>query len=308
SMSIQLAPKPGFCVKSSVIQPAAFSIRTQPVQVPAGLKVFVNVAWDKNVPSPPEGSEEDIRRAMQGQDVNEPNVHGWFVPVVVSEGRQDVDKAGKPALVFDCVYNSSIKTRSLADVEFKSFLVELALQRIEAQTGLALSRQIGTPNIASKGKLTPRTVHVPTRLFEPSSSSAKMGTAQAQGSAQSAVVENSSSSNSPLIWRWAKEGDKLRVTVAVPRLTRDLIEAATLDIEARRLILCVPGRPMLDINLDLSDAEIVARASLSAAAQQQPDSSKVSGTTLTLKRQRDFDVDGARAEWRVADPVLVVFV
>lgn len=41
-------------------------------------------------------------------------------------------------------------------------LIELALQRIEAQTSLVLSRQIGTPNIAAKGKLEPRRVWVPT--------------------------------------------------------------------------------------------------------------------------------------------------
>jgi hypothetical protein len=43
-----------------------------------------------------------------------------------------------------------------------SFLpTELALQRIEAQTSLVLSRQIGTPNIVAKGKLEPRRVWVP---------------------------------------------------------------------------------------------------------------------------------------------------
>lgn len=43
-------------------------------------------------------------------------------------------------------------------------LIELALQRIEAQASLVLSRQIGTPNIAAKGKLEPRRVWVPTWL------------------------------------------------------------------------------------------------------------------------------------------------
>lgn len=43
---------------------------------------------------------------------------------------------------------------------------ELAIQRIEDQTSLVLSRQISTPNIASKGKLAPRTVWVPTALIQ----------------------------------------------------------------------------------------------------------------------------------------------
>lgn len=45
-------------------------------------------------------------------------------------------------------------------------LPELAFQRIEAQHSLLLSRQIGTPNIASKGKLHPRSVLIPTSLYE----------------------------------------------------------------------------------------------------------------------------------------------
>lgn len=45
--------------------------------------------------------------------------------------------------------------------------VELAFQRIEAQTSgaILLSRQIATPNIASKGKLEPRTVKIPSILY-----------------------------------------------------------------------------------------------------------------------------------------------
>lgn len=46
--------------------------------------------------------------------------------------------------------------------------VELALQRVEAQSSLRLSRTLGTPNIASKGKLGPRTVDIPLALFPPS--------------------------------------------------------------------------------------------------------------------------------------------
>ncbi|CAA7261955.1 unnamed protein product [Cyclocybe aegerita] len=102
---------------------------------------------------------------MQGEDVDETNPSGWYVPVIVSNGREDKDKAGNPSIVFDCIYHTSVKSRTLCDPEFKIFLVELALQRIEAQTGLSLSRNIATPNIASKGKLLPRTVQIPASLL-----------------------------------------------------------------------------------------------------------------------------------------------
>ncbi|KAF8966944.1 pre-RNA processing PIH1/Nop17-domain-containing protein [Flammula alnicola] len=210
---IELAPKPGFCVKSSTLTaavlptpPSGSKVKENanllepapgPIPVAKGLKVFVNIAWDANVPPPPEGSEDAIQRAMQGEDVDEENPSGWYVPVIVSNARQDKDKAGNSSLVFDCIYNTTVKSRTLRDPEFKVFLVELALQRIEAQTGLALSRNIGTPNISSKGKLLPRTVQVPSALLPaltgaPSSSSLS-------SSKSTANAPKLTGSNAPLI-------------------------------------------------------------------------------------------------------------
>jgi hypothetical protein len=144
---ITLKPVPGFCVKTATLQPALYeplpgdNAKLEPSEViPAGRKVFVNIAWDANVPPPPEGSEQDIKKAMTGEDTDD----GWFVPVVVSHPRQDKDKgmsspilendafipslyclwqAGKPSLVFDCVFNSTVKTRTLIDQDFKIFLI-----------------------------------------------------------------------------------------------------------------------------------------------------------------------------------------
>jgi hypothetical protein len=102
---VTLKPTPGFCVKTSTLQPAIYSPfnrphpppnsldpRIAPIPIPKGLKIFINIAWDPNVPPPPEGSEDVIQRAMVGDDVDELNPDGWYVPVVVSEGRQDKDK------------------------------------------------------------------------------------------------------------------------------------------------------------------------------------------------------------------------
>lgn len=54
------------------------------------------------------------------------------------------------------------------------------------------------------------------------------------------------------------------------------------------------GHPPLDINVGVSDAEIAATCGT------EPDGG------LTLKRERELDVEAATAEWRVADGVLVV--
>ncbi|KAG6856545.1 hypothetical protein H0H87_003364 [Tephrocybe sp. NHM501043] len=306
---IALKPVAGFCVKSSTTQPAVFSPNppqngvlepTTPIAIPIGFKVFANIAWDPNVPPPPQGSEEVIHRAMQGQDVDEGNSDGWYVPVVVSNGRQDKDK-------------------------------ELALQRIEAQTSLSLSRQIGTPNITSKGKLLPRTVYIPSFLVNqglspsvpPAQTAAKPliqevtpATSSAAGGKPKGILKAASSpstnqqeskvQHSRPTWSWSKDGAKIEIKIQVPNLPRALIENATLDIEPRRFMVNIPDRPILDVDLSLSDAEIVATAASPTSATLHEGNGGEPNNTLTLKRQRPFDVDGATSEWRVVENVLVI--
>lgn len=116
TVRVTLAPTAGFCVKSKALQPAVCRVvgHASPVEpshsqrldvqtpttfsIPKGTKVFINIAWDGNVPPPPEGSEEAVQRAMRGDAVegNETGEEGeeeaWFVPVIVSEPRGDADK------------------------------------------------------------------------------------------------------------------------------------------------------------------------------------------------------------------------
>lgn len=66
---------------------------------------------------------------------------------------------------------------------------ELSFQRIEAQSQLVLSRQIGMPNIAAKGKLQPRTLSIPSFLAPPVS----------EAKAAETLQPNSDSMKKPLI-------------------------------------------------------------------------------------------------------------
>jgi hypothetical protein len=82
-----------------------------------------------------------------------------------------------------------------------------------------------------------------------------------------------------------------------------------LDIEPRRFIVGIPDYPALDVSLDLSDAEIVATSSSKTSVSLHGTSGEEAhepDNILTLKRQRDLDVDGATAEWRVAEGILVL--
>lgn len=151
------------------------------------------------------------------------------------------------------------------------------MQRIEVQCGVILSRTIATPNIASKGKLAPRTVTLPA-IPQPNDK-------------PKPFIEEVPEST-PSFWTWSKEGDRLQVSIPTPNITPTLIKDATLDLEARRIIISIPTLPTLDIDLDLSDAELVSK---------HPQSD-----VLSLKRQRPFLVDEASSEWRVKDRLLVL--
>ncbi|KIM77387.1 hypothetical protein PILCRDRAFT_12029 [Piloderma croceum F 1598] len=349
-VSVKLKPSPGFVVKSTTLNDAQYRSHSQALStpsstllepssdigilVPKGLKVFVNIAWDANVPPPPEGSEDVIQKAMLGEDLDDLNPEGWYVPAIVSGGRQDKDKAGKLSLVFDAVFNSSLKTRTLTDPEFKTFLIELAFQRIEAQKSgsILLSRQIGTPNIASKGKLEPRTVQIPRVLYpEGHPSRGAMGggvdagvdlgasgggkgkgkklieeIGEGEKNKGKGILKTPAKSVSSTVevpsWTWSKTSNKIKIIINVPKLTHPQIPSSTLDLEPRRIILSTPALYELDVNLDASDAEIAATFSKEGGAGEDGMES-----ALTLKRMRDLDVQEARAEWRVGEGVVVVY-
>ncbi|KAI0688502.1 pre-RNA processing PIH1/Nop17-domain-containing protein [Cytidiella melzeri] len=345
-----LSPLAGFCIKSSALQPAvckvtgestaALSAQTSSAILPLnntiavarGQKVFINIAWDANVPPPPDASNDEIQKAMNGgQDFDDDVLASggaWFVPVIVSEPRTDVDKAGKPSIVFDCVYNSSLKSRCLREPNFRAFLTELGLQRIEAQHSVALSRHLGTPNIASKGKLFPRTALVPLRLYPEAHPLREQVTKQKasliqeiEPQAPPATIHEKSTESKPKgilknltqdprsqtpesddvkpRFAWAKEGDRIAIKVHAPNVTRVQVQNATLDVEPRRVILHVPPHYTLDIDLSLSDAQIAATFGGTSSSED---------SVLMLKRQREFDVEGAKAEWSIQQGRLTVFV
>lgn len=115
STLVKLQPTPGFVIKSVASEPgfyvsspeesppqAGASVsnvlepKAQPrrVVIPKGQKVFLNIAWDLVVPPPPPADEATIQRAMAGADLDDTDVgtSTYYVPVVVSEPREDKDK------------------------------------------------------------------------------------------------------------------------------------------------------------------------------------------------------------------------
>ena len=90
TLEITLNPRPGFCVKSAALEPGVYNGK---IPVPAGLKTFVNVAYDDDAPPPAPGALETAQAAMlsQGPLPSDDDV-APFLPVLVSEGRSVTDK------------------------------------------------------------------------------------------------------------------------------------------------------------------------------------------------------------------------
>ncbi|KAI0255505.1 hypothetical protein BJV78DRAFT_1176162 [Lactifluus subvellereus] len=148
---------------------------------------------------------------------------------------------------------------------------ELALQQIEAQNSLVLSRGFGTPNISSEGVLEQQVISVPATLFPPGHhrrvlsdkpSTKKLIEEVADGTVAPSDLHTSRGRNKPHdnsapeipTWTCRQEGREIRITIYDPKITCATI--STLDLEPCRLILLIPDLYALDIDLNLSDASL----------------------------------------------------
>jgi hypothetical protein len=105
TININVSPSPGFCIKSRLLQPgilnatsnlSTVSTTNQSVQtkvpVPQGIKVFVNIAWSKDVPPPLDGVERASELATHSRQMDLKSRQGTQIPVFVSDGRLNSDK------------------------------------------------------------------------------------------------------------------------------------------------------------------------------------------------------------------------
>ena len=95
---VNVSPSPGFCIKSKLLQPGILNVISSyepagaPVPVPQGRKVFVNIAWSKDVPPPLGGIEKVIEFATRRRQTHLKNETDTPISVFASSGRLDTDK------------------------------------------------------------------------------------------------------------------------------------------------------------------------------------------------------------------------
>lgn len=123
--TITLNPSPGFVIKTHLLK--SRNKRDQ------GIKVFINACTDPQIPQPEEVyGEELFMRIQNGED--------WIVPIVVSKQREDVDRAGKRALVWDCCMHPRVVLEATKDKGVKVILIETCIELVEDSSSVELSR------------------------------------------------------------------------------------------------------------------------------------------------------------------------
>jgi hypothetical protein len=89
NVTIDVSPSPGFCVKSKVLDVTSTHA---PVPISQDLKVFVNIAWSKDVPPPLDDIEKTSEVAAHSRQMDLESERDNPIFVFVSEGRVDTDK------------------------------------------------------------------------------------------------------------------------------------------------------------------------------------------------------------------------
>ncbi|KAL7411720.1 pre-RNA processing PIH1/Nop17-domain-containing protein [Mrakia frigida] len=146
-----ITPLASFLLKSYLDKEANIFIPTQgsSTTFPPKLKVFINVTHHHLVPAPPPPSSKGV------------SLDVW-VPGVVGDVSVTVDKVGNPSLLIDVVLSTEVHTKLKKDPEFKLYIIQVALEKVEEKLSIDLSRNYSLPKtLASKGPLLPRTVILP---------------------------------------------------------------------------------------------------------------------------------------------------
>jgi len=102
NVTINLSPSPGFCIKSKLLQPGVLNVTStqNPVPIPQGLKVFVNIAWSKDVPPPLDGVQKALEYAAHNRRMDGKSQRESPISVFTFDGRLDTDKGTSIFLVY----------------------------------------------------------------------------------------------------------------------------------------------------------------------------------------------------------------
>ncbi|CAG8570280.1 12048_t:CDS:2 [Rhizophagus irregularis] len=220
--SIQLLPNPGFVIKI--------------------------------LPCPPNATETEIKKSMNG---DEDSI--YRVPTVISNIREDKDNKEDLCYVCDAIIHTLPFKRTREDSDFKLYIIELAVEMIEEQFNLELTRNFAYPKISYKGKIEEKPVMIPKQQKS-------LITEISTKPSQRKIIDEKSTKNvrtldKPKYTITEEFRDKrlfLIITIDTPSMQS--VKDSTLDLEPLRLIFNSPRKYNLDITLPSKVNIISAKA------------------------------------------------
>ncbi|KAI8581482.1 hypothetical protein K450DRAFT_298546 [Umbelopsis ramanniana AG] len=147
--TVQIQPIAGFVCKTKTT--------TALKGFPIGTKVFINICHAPEVPEPtPTATEKDIQKALRAEEGA-----NYQVPMSLGATRYDFDHAEKACMVIDACIHTQPFLRAERDLDYRLYILELAMELVEERDKVQLSREFTMPNISSKGTIPPRMLQVP---------------------------------------------------------------------------------------------------------------------------------------------------
>uniref|UniRef100_A0A0A9WZ62 PIH1 domain-containing protein 1 n=1 Tax=Lygus hesperus TaxID=30085 RepID=A0A0A9WZ62_LYGHE len=106
-------PSAGFCVKTRTLE---------------GDKVFINICYTDEIPSPREISDEELIQILESEEAS-----NYTVPLSLGDLHIEADKSGNSCSVYDVAISTSFYNKILKNQLFKTFLMTVVMEGIESK-------------------------------------------------------------------------------------------------------------------------------------------------------------------------------
>lgn len=155
--ALTIQPRAGYSYKTTIE-----SRQKQPEQstldIDNGCQVYINICYSDSLPAPKLASEDEIQKALLAA----PGAT-YQVPLSLGQPRKLAgSKESSKDMIFDACIHTQPFIRSEHDLDFRLYLLELAMEHIEESICVSLSRQFIMLKVAAKGAPIPkRIIHLP---------------------------------------------------------------------------------------------------------------------------------------------------
>ncbi|KAI7904147.1 pre-RNA processing PIH1/Nop17-domain-containing protein [Cokeromyces recurvatus] len=142
--TVEIQPQPGYVCKTHIVSSTS--------KYKVGTVVYINICYASSIPAPPIASEKEIEKALNA----EPDAT-YKVPLSMGEPQQ----GEKGALIMSACINTQPFLRSEKNLDFRLYILELAMEYVEEIISASLSREFTMPQVKSMGVIPSRILRLP---------------------------------------------------------------------------------------------------------------------------------------------------